>query len=423
MKNKKILYLSAMAVLGLSACSFSLQPNGNLEDSNGPLIGNEVALSAKTPIHEYAIASSSSILMLADGENPDTGDTTADPGTETTSEDPTTPGDTDVDPGDDTDEGTEEELDLVDKYLAIYNQLTSEEALTIKTYESSLEGYKYVAVVTIAGIDGTKSEFYLYFNEAQVTDEEAGDVDTSEDGDVVDETTPDDPSIGSETEEPSIEENARIRMRNGDGDVTVDENLTFTTLDGLLVFGEQNYVVKGVEIVDEAAQATELHFYAHLDETRSIRVFAYNDPEANFFSYQIRENRKMVEKMTAVTETIGDYQYISLSRKTETEHSKYSFVTLNDETGKFIYIKFMNNEERGEIFIYITLDENGNQVIEYEFADGQAFHGDGHGNHHDGDCGGNGGHGHHGGDETFVPGQGADNGTAGGDCDGTGRNK
>lgn len=419
MRNTKILSLSAMAVLGLTACSFSLQPNDNLENSNGPLIGNEVALSAKTPIHEYALASSSSILMLADGEIPDTGDPTT---TETTSEDPVEPGDSGTETGGDTGDGTEEELDLVDKYLAIYNQMTSEEALTIKTYESSLEGYKYVAVVSIANVDGTKSEFYLYFNEAVVTDDEAEDIDTDEDGGIVDETTPGDSEVGQDTEEPSLGTNARIRARDG-GDVTIEDDLTYTALDGLLVFGDQNYVVKGVEIFDEVAQATELHFYAHLDETHSIRVFAYNDLETNFFSYQIRENRKMIEKMSAVTETIGDYQYISLSRKTETEHSKYSFVTLNDETGKFIYIKFMNNEERGEIFIYMTIDETGTPVIEYEFSSGLSFHGDGHGHHHGGEAGGNAGHGHHGGDGILPPDQGTGTGNQDGGCDGTGRTK
>lgn len=363
--KKSLLVLSIAAVLSLAACGVK-----GLDDAvnNGEAVGNlgnEVVLQA--PIKEMAFASLSTYKAL----NAETG-----------SEDV---------PADDT--GTtnseESELDLVDRYYAIYKSIMADSLLTVKTYESTLEGYAYVAVISSKDVEGNEAIYSLYFNEEAVTND---DLDEDEQEDVTD---AEEDASSNESEGQSPEQKRAHGDHEHDDHEDYVDTRTYVRFTGLLDDGATQTEVKGLRINDETYGSEELMFRAKLSETGFIRVHTYSDTETQYLSLMKVEDHQLTQLARIIQESYDGFNYTSILQYTGESFSRYSFRTfIDEETGdKYIDIRYVNNLEQGHILIHVIVAEDGTETLEYQFDNGHHYHGNGHGDHeHDNDEENHGGH-------------------------------
>lgn len=73
--------------------------------------------------------------------------------------------------------------------------------------------------------------------------------------------------------------------------------------------------------------------------------------------------------------------------------SRYSFKQEVGEDGTYYKIRFDTPEGKGVIHIYVTLDGEGQEILEYYFSGGGMYHHDGNGNHNGEHSGNGNGHG------------------------------
>ncbi len=400
MKANKLLVLSSFLVLGLTACTVpSLIDNGVVQDSST----NEVKLLAK----DYALSSTYGVYLFAndsgqakllrEGEGSTEDSTSEDSNSGDVSADPDNPS---TDEGDTSTED-EEELALVDKYLALYNSFTSENALKIEALASDKAEYAYLNVITIQDILGNTYTYSVYFNE-KVEDEE---IDEDSDEPTEDEESEDNEGeIGDADSEDGVEisdpeEDSTSKSRKGDGGEEhhkVHSKYTVTEISGLLVSGENQYPLTGKRGVREDGEKVRLSLLAQVSETSYIRVRNSVSDSRQSFAYSLYENEELVNRTWLRTTNEEGFANVSLMSVSSEGFSRYSFTTISDEEGTFIRISFDDPTDGvGVIYIWQSTDEEGNPILVYMFEDGSYFHGHGHGHSH-GD-----GHGH---DHGEIPG-------------------
>lgn len=106
-------------------------------------------------------------------------------------------------------------------------------------------------------------------------------------------------------------------------------------------------------------------------------------------------------------ETEDNETKLKLEEVNDGVKERYSFKREVSEEGTYYKIRFVTPEGKGTIHIFVTVDDLGNEVLEYYFSGGSTYHHDGNGNHHGehdddddgkggkGGNGGNGGNGDH----------------------------
>lgn len=355
MKIMKPLIIAA-SVFVLASCSFTI-------DNSVPT--NEPVIDLRNTDTQYAFATYTGVRMLEEISATSTPRALAKVDEEDTSD---------------------EEIAIVNRYLTLYKELTEEGVLNVVMAEvSDREEYAFQLTITTTDIDKNNSVFILYFNEVVI--DGAEDID-----DTIDDSGEE---VIDEEEDANGEENGQnYRHRE---DPRSDEESTL--LIGLAVVGEEEFEVKGYRLVEE--DEVKFGFRARLDDGRVLRIAHHSEEGLNRFHYFLRNRNVLIAQKKVMIKVEGNETILKLEEAKDNLRERYSFKRVSDEDGTYYKIRFMTPEGKGTIHIYITLNDLGEEVLEYYFSGGETYHHDGNGNHngeyHGGGNGGNGGNGNHGG--------------------------
>lgn len=387
MNKIKLLSIAAAGLLGLASCSFT---DSLTNSSSG--VGEEITL-ASLPVKQYALAASNAVMYLGASSNSTVKSAlkmaAADVSSETTTSETTSSTET-------TEDTTE--VSTVEKYYSIYKSLTTEGAVSVKTYESTREGYSYVAEVTANSVLGEASTYYLFWNEAEVKDTDLDDDDNEDiDEGRTDTTVTSEPGTGEtgNTGDSGGEASTggTVKGKNG-GHEDEEDDEKITKLDGLLVVGELEYTVKGINIADETEGDNLLLFHASLETGERIKVTAHTENDETAFSYRLYDaERKLVEKNVVKMEVEDSETEIKMSTLKDGVKSRYVFESKTDtENGnKLVFVSYDTGSERGFVMIFVSTDADGNETIVYSFNGTDNYESDGEG-HYDHDDEGHHGH-------------------------------
>lgn len=270
----------------------------------------------------------------------------------------------------------DEELAIVNRYLTLYKELTEEGVLNVAMAEvSDREEYAFQLTITTTDIDKVQSTFILYFNEVVIDGEddvEDGIDDTGED--VLDDI-------------PEGEENGR-NYRHREDPRSDDES---TLLVGLAVIGDEEFAVKGYRLVEE--DEVRFGFRASLDDGRVLRISHHSEDDVQKFQYFLRNGRNLIARKKVMIRVEDNQTMLKLEDVKDNVRSRYSFKQEVGEDGTYYKIRFDTPEGKGVIHIYVTLDGEGQEILEYYFSGGGMYHHDGNGNHNGEHSGNGNGHG------------------------------
>lgn len=289
----------------------------------------------------------------------------------------------------DADVDADSELELVNRYLTLYKELTEEGVLNVSMAEvSDRLDYAFQLTITTTDIDKIQSTITLYFNEAVIESDDDVDDDIDDTGE---EVLPGDGS-GDGTQ-------SRNNYRHREDPRDEGES---TILAGVAVIGEEEFVVDGYRLVSEAG--VRFGFRATLEDGRILRIAQNSEANRQTFRYFLRNRNVLIAQKKVIIENDDVSAHLLLEEVKDGVRERYSFRKLVTEEGTYFKIRFMTPEGKGTIHIYVTVDDLGAEVLEYYFSNGGTYHHDGNGNHHGehqggshGGQGGNGGHGNNGG--------------------------
>ncbi|MFA5421731.1 MAG: hypothetical protein WC344_02895 [Bacilli bacterium] len=345
--------LVAASVFVLAACSFS--PTAHT-------VENEPVINLRNTNTQYAFAAYTGIRMLEEIGVVSTPQALRQADEEDTADD---------------------ELEIVNRYLNLYKELTEEGVLDVAMAEvSDRPEYVFQITITTTDIDKVQSTFVLYFNEVVIEDETEVDDDIDDTG----ETT----IVEEEVEESDHSGNYRHRE-----DPRSDDESTL--LEGIVVIGEEEFIVRGYRLVDE--DEIRFGFRAQADDGRVLRISHLSEENTQRFHYFLRNHNVLITEKKVMIKVEDNATILKLEERAGQVREKYSFRQEATDDGVYYKIRFMTPEGKGTIHIYVTVDDLGQEVLEYFFSGGNAYHHDGGGNHH-GEHGGDGhgGNGHRGDD-------------------------
>lgn len=279
----------------------------------------------------------------------------------------------------------DEELAIVNRYLTLYKELTEEGVLNVAMAEvSDREEYAFQLTITTTDIDKVQSTFVLYFNEVVIDSEDDIDDGIDDTGEDVLEDTPEGEENG---------ENYRHREDSRSDDES-------TLLVGLAVIGDEEFEVKGYRLVEE--DEVRFGFRARLDDGRVLRISHHAEDDVQKFQYFLRNGRDLIARKKVMIKVEDSQTMLKLEDVKDGVRTRYAFKQEVGEDGTYYKIRFDTPKGKGVIHVFVTLDDQGQEVLEYYFSGGDKYHHDGDGNHngeHSGDRDGNGngnGNGHHG---------------------------
>lgn len=270
------------------------------------------------------------------------------------------------------------ELELVNRYLTLYKELTEEGVLDVAMAEiSDRPEYAFQLTITTTDIDKVTSTITLYFNEAVIESDDEIDDEIDDTGE---EVLPGDGTGAGE------QNGSNYRHREDPRDEGES-----TILVGLAVIGEEEFAVDGYRLVSE--EGIRFGFRAQLEDGRILRVAQNSETNRQTFRYFLRNRNVLIAQKKVIVENDDVSAHLLLEEVNDGVRSRYSFRKLATDEGTYYKIRFMTPEGKGTIHVYVTVDELGAEVLEYYFSNGGMYHHDGNGNHH-GERPDNGGEGH-----------------------------
>lgn len=219
---------------------------------------------------------------------------------------------------------TEEQIETVNGYMALVENLLGNGNLGSVKYESDREGYAVKEVITYGDLQGNIASYTMYYNIALDYIEE---------------------------DEEEVEENYSIS--------------------GVMVIDGVDYVLEGHTETETEGEEVESESYFKVTLSDGNYIIMENEEEngEKSLSYKLVENKKVVEKISFEYENEEDEIEVEMSiekdgSKTKLEFSKQS---LKDATAIEVVINTDGN--RAKFNILVTKDEQGNDVYRYTFGE------------------------------------------------------
>lgn len=351
---KKSLKFLIPSMFGLLVAGCSLNGSTPIKKGENTELINKSRLDA-VAVDSYTTSvildSLKEVSTSTDVENPETPET------------PETPDETPSE-----DETVDENLVIVNNYIKLFDTLTSGDGLTVEKVASDKEGYKFKVVISSSLVGESGKSYTIYFNE--VTQE----IDDSEE-----------PSDGTETESPDKNE-----VDEGEVDVTPEllkkhhhnefKDATFTRLTGIIVTETGEIAVEGHSLVTDTK--TKTVFKGELENGQSLKITSEISDSKKEYSYQLKEGHRVINEYEVEIKTKEDSVELEIKVKNGKEKERYVIEKSVEDTDTIFEIHYKNSDGKGKIIAVISKDEDGNDVITYEFKDGKKWHHDDHGWHH-----------------------------------------
>lgn len=308
---------------------------------------------------------------------------------------------------------TDEQLQTVNDLMGLAESIMGEGNVTSSVTESDREGYKYKSVVSFVDMLGNKVEYTLYYNETLIggnqTQQPGGNTDGSGNGSTTNPdantnegngstTNPDGQTGGDQTttpegnttEQPTTgKANLSARDRDDDDDDRYDDENEQTAryeIDGIMIVNEQEFAIKGYSKLEnetdynETETSTEMYFvaYTSADQANYIKVEQADESETEGNQtetekevvFSVYTNNKLTERTTIEQEQETNEKELTMIVYKDGVTSTLKF---EDETkGNVRKIDVQANMEGQNVHfkIWITTNEQGEDVYRYEFKDG-----------------------------------------------------
>lgn len=261
------------------------------------------------------------------------------------------------------------DLDTAKKYLAMYDKLTSEDALKIVSAESDKEEYVYKVVISTTGDEETKT-FFLYYNEIVIDDVDDSEVSEDPKEDIDEPTLDDDKDDVDITVDVDVNEARKQKHHNH------KHEHESTLLDGEIIDGEKSYSVKGSRIVGK--YATRTRFVTKLDNVHSVSFSQTTSDEFTSYTYRLVENMSFgffgnhhiaVSEYNLINYLSDDYNGVYFSKYENGEFLVYNFSSFVIDEQEYIEIVYFDDfKEFGYVYAKVNYDEEGNKTYEYLYS-------------------------------------------------------
>lgn len=246
----------------------------------------------------------------------------------------------------------EEEIDVLDKYLAMMETYLGETgALTVEPLVSDRPEYQVMIVFTTKTLAGESIVYTLYWNETPFVEEEP-------------ETDPEQPTTQTQNQAFGGRPEG-FRFQDPE-----DENVT-ALLEGLLVIGETEIALEGKTIVNGEVTVTLLR--AYIDEANhvAVRYMSGEDGDKQFF-YTVVENGRLVNRTAVKVMNQNGKVFTQLMFLEGEARGRYNFSIETVDNVTTIHINYMLSEgtgrpEQGNILITATYDE-ATGLTSYEYV-------------------------------------------------------
>lgn len=288
-----------------------------------------------------------------------------------TPETPETPENPDETPSED--ETVDENLVIVNNYIKLFDTLTSGDGLTVEQVASDKEEYKFKVVISSSLVGESGKSYTIYFNE--VTQE----IDDGKE-----------PSEGTDDTETSVEDETDQDTNGDESDVTPEllkkhhhnefKDATFTRLTGIIVTETGEIAVEGHSLVTDTK--TKTVFKGELENGQSLKITSEISDSKKEYSYELKEGYRVINEYEVEIKTKEDSVELEIEVKNGKEKEKYVIEKSVEDTDTIFEIHYKNSDGKGKIIAVVSKDEDGNDVITYEFKDGKKWHHDDHGWHH-----------------------------------------
>lgn len=242
---------------------------------------------------------------------------------------------------------TEEQIELVNQYMALVEGLLSDSLITSSVTDSDIEGYQYKNVVTIKDFDGQSASYTLYYNMIEIAD--------------FDDDDDDDDDRFERRKDNEQEQNFRI--------------------EGVMIVDEIEYTVSGYEKQEseQDESETESMFRVDLGNDDYIVLMKESESETEHgatenedkFVYSFYKQGKLTERTEVELEQEGNETELEVSIIKEGVKNVLKFEEDTDGSGKK-HIKVFADID-GEVVrfkVFVTTDEAGQPVYRYVYANG-----------------------------------------------------
>ncbi len=393
--KKRYIPMLLLATLTLAGCN-------NNQDDSAAKNENAVINKLNDSGTSYAYAGVSSLDILNDaGEDTTTGDTTT--GDTTTGD---TTGDVTVDDGNATlpEEGTTVDegygvdgidIDTANRYLSMYDKLTSGDSFSISNEESDDENYVYKVVAKSKDDNGVEKTYTLYFNEVVI-----GSIDHDDVEDIVDDVEDDIEDVTEEKDHDDVKDDLEdiIEDMNDvddeDFDVSVDvesakkhkhhdhhHEFESTMLEGVIKYDENTFNVKGRRIVSE--YVTDTRFVTTINENKYISFSQTTNKDFTSYEYNVVERQeddyffgghhhfhdRITNHYKFISYAKDDFNGVYFQKFADNKLTIYNFSSFVVDGQEYFEIVFFNDfTEYGYVYARVNYDEAGNKTYEYLFS-------------------------------------------------------
>ena len=229
------------------------------------------------------------------------------------------------------DELTEIEINEINKYLGIIEQMLGEETpLSIVEENSSRVEFEKRMVITTKDINLEEYTYDLYYNEY---------------------------SLNDNLEEDDLDED----------DLEEDEDEIESRLEGILVIGDKEYEVFGKKEIEE--DEMEIEFTSKIDDNNWVKVKQEIEEDETKFEYEISDNGVITNTMIKL-ESVADETKIELEFENNEMKSKYEFKMEDEDGKKVIKIEVETDTTKIEAKVYVVVDPVTNESsYEYRIKD------------------------------------------------------
>lgn len=271
------------------------------------------------------------------------------------------------------DEKVDENLVIINNYIKLFDTLTSGDGLSVEQVASDKEGYTFKVVISSSLVGESGKSYAIYFNEVtqEIDDCEEPSDDT---GDI---ETPDENETPNEGEVDATKEVLKKHHHNE------FKSATFTRLTGIIETENGEIAVEGHSLVTDTK--TKTVFKGLLEDGKSLKITSEISDTKKEYSYELRDGHRIINEYEVEIKNKDNSVELEIEVKNGKEKEKYVIEKSVEDTDITFKIHYKNSEGKGKIIAIITKDEDGNDVITYEFKDGKKWHHDDHGWHHDWD--------------------------------------
>lgn len=315
--------------------------------------GDNTELTNKSRLDAVAVDSYTTSVILdslkevstsTDVENPETPET------------PETPDETPSE-----DEAVDENLVIVNNYIKLFDTLTSGDGLTVEQVASDKEEYKFKVVISSSLVGESGKSYTIYFNElTQEIDDSEG---PSEGADGTE--TPDE----NEVDEGEVDVTPELLKKHHHNEF---KDATFTRLTGIIVTETGEIAVEGHSLVTDTK--TKTVFKGELENGQALKITSEISDSKKEYSYQLKEGHRVINEYEVEIKTKEDSVELEIEVKNGKEKERYVIEKSVEDTDTIFEIHYKNSDGKGKIIAVISKDEDGNDVITYEFKDAISCH-------------------------------------------------